>query len=119
MLIRSLPECDFSGSLLRSQRVRNNRLAVPPKSEIERRKIAKRQEARDLLPEIVAGKADAYEAYRRLYVLWCANNAALQELRPLFRMEGIEADGHIMVTAEFRERVVSLATSILPQFSNV
>jgi hypothetical protein len=65
----------------------------------------------------VTGKADAYEAYRRLYGLWCANNAALQELRPLFRMEGIDADGHIVVTTEFRGHVVSLAKSILPQFA--
>jgi hypothetical protein len=50
--------------------------------------------------------------------LWCANNAALQELRPLFRIEGIEADGHIIVTTEFEEQVVSLANQFLPQFSS-
>jgi hypothetical protein len=66
----------------------------------------------------VTGKADVYEAYRRLYGLWCANNAALQDLRPLFRMEGIEADGHIIVTTEFQAKVVSLANQILPQFSS-
>jgi hypothetical protein len=91
---------------------------MSPTSKLERRRIANRQEARDLLQNIVTGNADAYEAYRRLYGLWCANNAALQELRPLFRIEGIEADGHIIVTTEFREQVVSLAKSILPQFSS-
>jgi hypothetical protein len=90
---------------------------VSPTSKVERRRIADRQKARDLLQNIVTGEADAYEAYRRLYGLWCANNAALQELRPLFRMEGIEADGHIVATTEFRGQVVSLAKSILPRFA--
>jgi hypothetical protein len=90
---------------------------VSPPSKVERRRIANRQEARNLLQTIVTGEADAYEAYRRLYGLGCANNAALQELRPLFRMKGIEPDGHIVVTAEFREQVVSLAKSILPQLA--
>jgi hypothetical protein len=71
-----------------------------------------------LLEDILTGKTDPYLAYRRLYILWCANNGALQELRPMFRMEGIDADEHIIVTAEFREQVLSLAKQILPQFSN-
>jgi hypothetical protein len=70
-----------------------------------------------LLQDLIAGKADVYEAYRRLYGLWCANNAALQELRPLFRMEGIEPDGPISVTIEFREKVISVANKILPTLS--
>jgi hypothetical protein len=47
----------------------------------------------------------------------CANNAAIQELRPLFRMEGIEPEGCFSVTAEFREQVLTLAKEILPQIS--
>jgi len=90
---------------------------MSPKSKIERQRIASRQEALELLESIVNDKADSYLAYRRLYALWCANNAALQELRPLFRMEGIDADGHIIVTIEFREQVRSLAKEIIPQFS--
>jgi hypothetical protein len=90
---------------------------VSPTSKIKRRKSASRQEARELLESIVAGKADPYMAYRRLYILWCANNAALQELRPLFRMEGIDADSNIIVTSEFREQVRLMAMEILPQFS--
>jgi hypothetical protein len=90
---------------------------VSPTSKIERRRIADRQEARNLLQNIVSGEADAYEAYRRLYGLWCANNAALQELRPLFRMDGIDADSHIVATTDFRKQVRSLAKEILPQFS--
>ena len=92
---------------------------MSPTSKIERRRIANRQEARELLESIAVGKADTYMAYRRLYLLWCANNAVLQELRPLFRMEGFEPDGHIIVTTQFRELVQSLAKEILPQFSTL
>jgi hypothetical protein len=91
---------------------------VSAASQVERRRLASRQAAKELLEDLVAGKADAYEACRRLYGLWCANNAALQELRPLFRMEGIEPDGYISVTIEFREQVLSLAKQILPHLSN-
>ena len=90
---------------------------MSPTPKTDRRRIASRQEARELLESMVTGKADPYMAYRRLYVLWCANNAAVQELRPLFRTEGIDVDSHIIVTAEFREQVQSLAKEILPQFS--
>jgi hypothetical protein len=48
--------------------------------------------------------------------MWCANNAALQELRPLFRLEGIDPDGCLSITAEFREKVLSAANMVLPQF---
>ncbi|MBZ5644608.1 MAG: hypothetical protein LAO19_17770 [Acidobacteriia bacterium] len=70
-----------------------------------------------MLESITTGEADPYMPYRRLYLLWYANNAALQELRPLFRMKGIDADSHIIVTNEFREQVRSLAKEILPKFS--
>jgi len=70
----------------------------------------------EILRDLVAGKTDVYDGYRRLYLLWCSNNAALQELRPLFRMNGIEPDGRISATAEFQERVLSLAKKILTQF---
>lgn len=90
---------------------------MSPVSKVKLRRLASRRAARDLLQDLVAGKVDAYEAYRRLWGLWCSNNAALQELRPLFRMEGIEAEGCISVSAEFRGQVLSLAGEILPQLS--
>ena len=88
------------------------------KSKIESRRLASRQAGRELLQDLVADKVDAYEAYRCLYGLWCANNVALQELRLLFRLEGIAPDGHIIVTVEFREQVLSLAKKILLQLSD-
>jgi hypothetical protein len=84
------------------------------KSNIERRRDNFRQEAREVLQEILGGGTDPYLGYRRLYRLWCANNAALEELRPLFRIEGVEPDGPLSVTAEFRQKVVALAEQVLP-----
>ena len=92
-------------------------MLVSPTSKIERRRLAFRQEARDLLQDLADGKADPYLAYRRLYALWCANNAALQELRPLFRIDRIEPDGRLSITDEFRKLALSTAKTVLPTFS--
>ena len=88
---------------------------MSPIAKIKLSRLAYRRAARELLQNLVAGKADVYEAYRKLYGLWCSNNAAVQELRPLFRMPGIEPDGRLSVTEEFREQVLSLARQILLQ----
>jgi hypothetical protein len=91
---------------------------MSPISKVELHRLASRQVARELLRDVVAGKADAYQAYRSLYGLWCSNNAAVQELRPLFTMDGIEPGGLLSVTEEFREQVLSLARRILPQLAD-
>ena len=92
------------------------KVIVSPISKVETRRFASRQAAGAALQDLVSGKADAYDAYRRLYLLWCANNAALQELRPLFRVDGIDPDSSLSVTAEFREQLRLIASKILPQF---
>jgi hypothetical protein len=91
---------------------------VSPISKVDLRRLASRQAAKELLQNLVAGKADAYQAYRSLYGPWCGNNAAVRELRPLFTMDGIEPDGRLSVTEEFREQVLSLAKQILSQLSD-
>ncbi|HET6932728.1 MAG TPA: hypothetical protein VFI45_20550, partial [Candidatus Acidoferrum sp.] len=58
-----------------------------------------------------------YEQYRTLYKLWCSNNSALPELKPLFRISGIEPDGTFTVSDEFRATVRGLASQILPLMS--
>jgi len=73
-----------------------------------------RKAAKDLLAGIVSGEGEVYAAYRRLYGLWCRHNAALQKLRPMFRLPGIEPDGPLSVTAEFENQVRALASEILP-----
>jgi len=50
---------------------------------------------------------DSLEFFRRI--------TKRQELRPLFAIRGIEPDGRLSVTEEFREEVLSLAKQILPQ----
>jgi hypothetical protein len=51
-----------------------------------------------------------------LYSLWCSNNAAVPELRPLFQIEEICPGSTFSVTAEFKERVFSLAEEVLLTF---
>jgi hypothetical protein len=87
-------------------------MAAQRKSSI--RKIDFRRRTVVILKSIEDGTIDPYEGYRSLYTLWCANNAALQELRPLFRMPGIEPDGTFSATEEFRSQVRELAREILP-----
>jgi hypothetical protein len=84
----------------------------------KQRRQANRQAARDLLQEITSRKADVYSAYRSLYRIWCSHNSAVQELRPLFRIPGIEPDGRLSVTTEFEAQVRSLATAILPSLKD-
>lgn len=77
------------------------------------RRNASRQAATELLRGIATGTADVYESYRQLYGIWCRNNSAVQELRPLFRIPGIEPDGRLSVTADFQWQVRHLAASLL------
>jgi hypothetical protein len=88
---------------------------VSPISKIKKRRIAFRRAAMEALQTLAGGQVDAYMTYRRLYSLWCGNNAALQELKPLFRIPGIDPDGQIAVNSEFREQVSSVAKNILPR----
>ncbi len=91
---------------------------MSPPSKTSLRRAVCREEARLLLQRVAEGKEDAYIGYRQLYGLWIGNNAAVQELRPLFRIPGIEADGTLSVNHEFRELVVKLSIEILPYFQS-
>jgi hypothetical protein len=64
------------------------------------------------------GGVDVYEGYRALYGVWCSNNAAVPELRPLFRIPGVDPDGMLSITDDFRSEIRSLAAKILPLISN-
>jgi hypothetical protein len=89
---------------------------MTPLRQSKMRKVAAREQARKLLISLISGERDLYEAYRGLYSLWCSNNAAVQELRPLFRMPGVEADGQLSITDEFRKEVVRISQTILQDF---
>jgi hypothetical protein len=47
-------------------------------------------------------------------VIWCSQNAAVQELRPMFRLPGVAPDGQLSVTPEFEAQVRAFATEIMP-----
>ena len=80
------------------------------------RRVRDRRRAASVLQMIVDG-SDVYECYRKLYSLWCSNNAALPGLRVLFRIPGVDPDGFLSVTDSFRARIRSLAAEILPLIS--
>jgi hypothetical protein len=77
-----------------------------------------RQDARNLLRGIVSGEAELYVSYKQLYRIWAGHNSAVPELRPLFRMPGVEPDGVLSVNAEFEANVRNLAGRILNTMSD-
>lgn len=86
---------------------------MPVRKNREKRRLATRHEAKLILEGVVSRAMDAYEGYRQLYGIWCSNNAAVQELRPLFRIPGYEPDGILRVDDSFRQTVRSTAAAIL------
>ena len=67
---------------------------------------------------MVSGDVDTYEGYRKLFVIYCSNSAALEEIKPMFRIPNIAPDGVFSVTPAFREEVRTLAAKLLPLLSN-
>jgi hypothetical protein len=72
-----------------------------------------RQTAKELLRGLASGTADTYETYRSLYQIWLFHNSSVQELRPLFSIPGVEPDGQLSVTEDFKKQILSSATAIL------
>jgi len=62
---------------------------------------------------LTSGTADTYETYRSLYQIWQFHNSSVPELRPLFNIPGVEPDGRLSVTEDFKKQVLSTATAIL------
>jgi hypothetical protein len=91
---------------------------MSPVSKRALRRATDRKRANAILESLSKGTGDVYESYRALYGLWCSNNSAVQELRPLFRIPGIEPDGTLSVTDEFKKTVRALAGEILPLVSD-
>jgi hypothetical protein len=67
---------------------------------------------------MVSGNTEVYIGYRMLYGRWCMNNAAVQGLRPLFRIPGVEPDGVLSADEDFKLQVLALAKTIIPRFSD-
>jgi hypothetical protein len=65
--------------------------------------------ARRIFQQVVDGSLDPYEGYRRLYGIYAGSSGLLDELKPFFRLPGVEPDGHLRVDDEFRATIRGLA----------
>ena len=91
---------------------------VTPAGKATLRRVHDGKRANTILESLSQGTGDVYESYRALHGIWCSNNAAVPELRPLFRIPGIEPDGALSITDEFRKTVRALAKEILSLISD-
>jgi hypothetical protein len=91
---------------------------VSPIRKTTLRRTQDRKRAEVILKSLSEGAIDVYEGYIELYSVWCSNNAAVPELRPLFRIPGVDPGGTLSVTDDFRTEVRSLAAKILHLISN-
>jgi hypothetical protein len=89
---------------------------MTPARKSEERRATSRKQAKRILTSLIYGDQDLYQEYRELYGLWCANNSAVQELRPLFQISGAEPNGRLSITEEFRKEVVAISQTILQYF---
>ena len=67
------------------------------------------EQARRVLHEIANGSLDPYEGYRRVYGIYVGTSGLAEELKPFFRLPGIEPDGFLHVNEDFRIRIRRLA----------
>ena len=79
------------------------------KARIAARRTDAIERARVVFQDVVSGSLDAYEGYRRVYAIYASSNGLAEELKPLFRLPGIEPDGFLHVDDEFRATIRRLA----------
>jgi hypothetical protein len=97
-------------------------MAKQPRRLSTQRKARALENARNILHEVVDGKLDPYEGYRQVYSIYVGTSGIAEELKPLFRLPGIDPDGHINVDDAFRRFVVTSAADWLtrnPQSSQL
>ena len=87
-------------------------------SKVELRRQTTRKTSMKILEQMVSGEIDVYVGYRHLHAQWCVNNAAVQELRPMFRIPNVSPNGTLSMTEEFKAQITSIAREILTHFSN-
>jgi hypothetical protein len=93
--------------------VKRIRPRMTPISKKEQHRNRSRQEARNLLQRIVSGEGELYVGYKQLWRIWAGHNSAVPELRPLFRMPGVDPDGVLSINAEFEASVRNVAAQVL------
>ena len=79
------------------------------KARIAARRADAVERARRVMQEVVDGSLDAYEGYRRVYGIYLGSSGLAEELKPFFRLPGIEPDGCLHVDDEFRSEIRRLA----------
>jgi hypothetical protein len=84
-----------------------------PRRRSTQRRLRVLEHARIVLREVVSGKCDPYEGYRQVYSLYAGTSGIAEELKPLFRLPGIDPDGTIRVDDDFRRLVVTSAAEWL------
>jgi hypothetical protein len=62
---------------------------------------------------MVAGSLDPSEGYRLLHELYLGSDGLLAELKPMFRLPGIQPEGHLPADEEFNAAVRSAAAEWL------
>ncbi len=86
---------------------------MSPLRKIEIRRRLDRARAKQIISEIASGKKYVVEDYLQLFGLFCRNNAALEDIKPLFRIPGIDAAGSFSVDEYFNSSVKSIAAEVL------
>ena len=90
---------------------------MSPVKKIELRRRSSRARAKVILTEIASGKDYIAEDYLAIYSVYISNPAALEEIKPLFRIPGIDPAGNFSVDDHFNAAIKSLAVEILGKLS--
>jgi hypothetical protein len=81
--------------------------------KIKERRQKSRDRAKELLSAIASEKDYIAEEYLALYGEYTSNPAALEEIKPLFRIPGIEPGGTLSVDDYFNKTIKTLAVDLL------
>ena len=90
---------------------------MTPARKIALRRQKSRARAKEIVTAIASGKEYVAEDYLALYAEYAANPAALEEIKPLFRIPGIDPGGRFSVDDYFNKTVKMLAAGILSTLS--
>jgi len=83
------------------------------KARIAARRSDAVERAREVLQQVVDGSVDPYEGYRRVYAIYLGSSGLAEELKPFFRLHGVEPDGFLSVNDSFRTTIRRLAAEWL------
>jgi len=88
------------------------------KSKAKARLLQDKKKIQETIEAIANGSLDAYLGFRKLYGIYCGRNGVHEELKPFFRIPGVEPEGRIRVDDAFRSTVRALAVEYLSKHAN-